>query len=54
MTNNPRHKSQRTEGLRGELILGRTRSGDKGCMYHCAIRMLQRVEIISIKKKVFR
>ena len=40
MTNKPGRTSQKTNKLRDELILGWTGSGDKGCMYHCANRML--------------
>ena len=34
-----------------EQAQGRTRSGDKGSVYHCANRMLWRVEIFSIREK---
>ena len=34
-------KPQRTNKLRGELVFGRTRSDDKGWVYHCANRMFQ-------------
>ena len=36
MTNKSRRKSQRMNKLREELILGRTWSDDKRCVYHCA------------------
>ena len=51
MMNKPAQKSQRTHKLRGKLILGRTQSDDKGCVYHCANRMLKQVETFSVKRK---
>ena len=52
MTNKSQRKSQRTNKLRGEMILGLTRSDDKGCMYHYANRIILRGEIFSIIKKM--
>ena len=46
MPNEPRRKSQRTNKLRGKLILGRTRSDDIGCVYHCADRNARAVRDI--------
>ena len=36
LTNKPRRKSLRTNKLRGELILGRTWTDDKGSVCYCA------------------
>ena len=40
MTNKLGRISQRTDRLVNEPILGCTRSGDEGCVYHCANRIL--------------
>ena len=51
MTNKPGLASQWTKMLRDELILGRTRSGDKWLMYHCANGMLQGLYTFSTTTK---
>ena len=42
MSNKPIRTNQRANKLKGELFSGRTQSGDKGGVYHCANRMLEK------------